>query len=30
MNKKAKVNHKKGWSDDYIQYQFALFLDKYA
>ena len=30
MNKKAKVNYKKGWNDDYIQYHFALFPDKYA
>ena len=30
MSKKAIVNYKRGWSDDYIQYDFALFSGKDA
>ena len=30
MSKKPSVNHKRGWSDDYIQYGFAYFPDKGA
>ena len=30
MSEKARANHKRKWSDDYILYGFALFFDKGA
>ena len=28
MSKKARLNHRRGWGDYYMQYGFALLLDK--
>ena len=30
ISKNASVKHKKGWSDEYIQYSFEIFCDKDA